>query len=182
MKKATGILLVSLCMALLVGCSSTPAAENINEAIEAWRKSREASESQTEIEEFTSGQFAGVLGFNVTSYPDNQSLQPYKYFAIDGWFGQIQYKTPDERVLVVRVADKDAKRLLKTYTEPHTLNIVKQTIDGIEVEVRTAPEGCMAVVWKRGDFQYLVHSRESQGAIPQEEIEALVKGLDSQKA
>ena len=160
-------------------CASTPAAENINQAIEEWRHPGSASIGKSVIEEFDKPDFSPTLGFDVIAYPNTAELLPYKFFAIDGWIGQIQYKTKDERIFVLRVAKESAERLLNTYSEPHTLEMETRTIDGLEVEVRHSPEKCTAVVWKRNGFQYLLHSRGSQAQITDAEIEEFVKGLDS---
>ncbi len=178
--KIFSIGLLSVFFALVLsGCSSTPAAENLNHALEEWRHQESASLAKSVIEEFDTPVFNSALGFDVIAYPNTTELKPYKFFAIEHWIGQIQYLTPDERILVVRVAKEDGKRLLSTYSEPHTIDMETRTIDGIEVEIRHSPEKCTAVVWKRNGFQYLVHSRGTQGPMTDAEIEAFVKGLDS---
>lgn len=168
-------------LSMLASCGGSPVGENINRAIEDWKDPPPFSAEKSEYTEFNTPAFGSELGFDVVAYPNTADLKPYKFFALEGWFGQMQYKTKDQRVLVVRVAEEGEAPLLTTYKEPHTVDEQLRTIDGIEVTVRHSPEKCMAVTWSREGFQYMVHSRSDQAPITDDEIDQLVKGLNSAK-
>lgn len=172
----SGLLLLTL-----AGCNANPAGDNFGHAVETWRTQVESqSYVHTNVEEYTKPHFADSLGFAVVSYPDTKDLKPTQFFVIDKWFGQIEYTTADNRTLVVRVAYKDDKSLEYSYQEYHGLDKKVRQVDGIDVTSKGAIEDCYMTLWVRGDFQYLVHSNKDQPKPSDEEIDELVKGLDSQ--
>lgn len=161
---------------LLAGCSSD-LGTTVNQKIEDWRPD-EKGNGKASIEVYDEPAFSKSLGFDVVTYPNSRELNPYKFFVIDLWFGQIQYKTADGRVLVVRIAKEDSSSLSETYAEIHNQKKEMRTIDGVEATTGWSSDGCVLTSWKRNGFQYTVHSNENQDPPTTAEIDELVKVLD----
>ncbi len=143
------------------------------------RQPASGSAAKSEITPYQSPAFADSLGFNVTQWPDTAQLTPAFYFAIDGWFGQIEYHTPDERVIVVRVASLDEPSLTTTYTERHFLKASDEHQD-VAMQSGMGEDGCMLYCWEQGGFQFSAHSGRSFAKPTTEEVAALVAGLTAE--
>lgn len=169
-------------LTLLAGCKGSDVATNFGKAVAEWKESGGKKESDTIIDTYTDGDMAESLGFNVVSYPSGSALFPDKFFAIDEWFAQLQYVTPDERSLIVRTAPTGIRELKYSYTEAHDQDVRVTTIDGIEVTTGVAEKGCTLISWERDGFQFLLHSNHQQNPPPDAEVKALVTGLACQAA
>lgn len=183
MKRAGCVLLAALlCAGLLAGCGSGGAGQGLTDFVSARDKElkkptrEDVSANPTEVETYTDGSFAGVLGFNVVRVASDANVSPTKYFTIDGWFGQIEFLSADGLVLVLRVAREDKKDLTTTYEEDHYATDETRTVDGIEVRTRTAQRGCCMVTWALDGYQFLVHSNAAQGRPPDADIDSVVAG------
>ncbi len=141
------------------------------------RQSGGASQVKSEIVPYAHARFGQDLGFDVAQWPDTPQLKPAYFYAIDGWFGQIEYHTPDERVIVVRVAGAEGPSLTTTYTETHYFGETASAVGGVEVQEGYGEGSCTLFYWQRGNFQFTAHSGRSYAAPSQEEVTALVEGL-----
>lgn len=181
---AVGLLLAFA--VFLVGCERSDVGQNVGPVLENWRydpnKASESEARKIDYETFEDGNFASVLGFNVTEMPNNNEYRPHKFFTIDGWYGQIEFATGDGRSLVVRVAKADNPTLFSTYQEPHHKTDETRTIDDLEVKVRSADSGSTIATWTRGDFQFLLHSGATQTPPSDSDIETMVKTLRAANA
>lgn len=180
MKRLTArILLLAMagCLLLAAGCGRSNVATNFGTAVVEWKENGGAKESDTTIDTYTDGDMAESLGFDVVAYPDTEALTADKFFAIDDWFAQIQYVTPDERSLIVRTSPVGIRQLVHSYTEAHDLDVRVATIDGVEVNTGLAEKGCTLVSWERDGFQFLLHSNHKQDPPSDSEVKAFVTGL-----
>ncbi|NLW78804.1 MAG: hypothetical protein GXY32_05265 [Ruminococcaceae bacterium] len=185
-KKTVSALLV-LCLLTatlaLAACTSNPAGENFAHAIEDWKPEsrRENYGEPSEIVPYDAPDFTETLGFAVVEYPDTEALSPFKFFAIDKWFCQIEYQTDNDRVLVVRIAREDAggKLITDTYSEGHFSNVEHYELAG-DVTLRYGENsvGCAMGSWVKNGFQYLVHSNKHQTLPSEAELETLALGLN----
>lgn len=174
------------CMAfiLLAGCKANTAGQNFADFVGDYNPAlhENKNDEPVEVSTLTSTDFTTDLGFKLVSWPQEADLSPYKYFAINKRFGQVEYITPDKRTMVLRVAHANTAPLTDTYSETHLLKKETRQIDGVEVSVGFSSKGCSMVKWKRGDFQYTLHSNASHGLPKDEEITKLVTGLDAADA
>lgn len=173
---ATGLVLV-MAGGLLAGCQRSNIATNFGQAVIEWKENEGKKQSETVIDTYQDGDMGESLGFDIVMYPDSAAMPADKFFAIDNWFAQIQYKMPDGRDLVVRVAREDTRTLIYSYNERHETDLVTKILSGAEVAVGLSEKGCTLASWNKGGFQYLVHSNERQAPPSDGEIEALVSGL-----
>ncbi len=188
-RKTAAWLAVLLCAVLLSGCSSN-AGQQFGEYVAQRHKANlgranaaSASPAQPETVDIVTcqnGSFGPSLGFDLTVYPSNASLTPNKFFAIDGWFSQIEFLSSENLHLVLRTAFTDAGYLTATYRELHDASDTTREVDGIEVRTRNAAAGCSMVTWTRGDFQFLLHSNTNQGPLPTELVDMVVTGTRAQ--
>ncbi len=180
MKKSwAGIMALGLLLCLLAGCKTSGIGENINSTIADWQPEStvEGHKEPSEIVPLDSPDFTDPLGFSLTSYPDEDGLHPYKFFAIDQWFAQVEYQAGEERTLVLRIASLQREPLTSTYKERHNAKAEEREVDGTPVRVRLSSGGCTAVSWERDNFQFLLHSNRRYAQLTDEEIETMVKGL-----
>lgn len=165
---------------LLAACSDNQVARNFTGFIQDWgpqpTQSGGTSQVKSEIVPYDTPAFAESLGFDVTSWPNTKQLQPVGYYAVDGWFGQIEYHTEDGRILVLRVAAEGADGLPSTYKESHSQG-AELELDGLPVQRRPGSGGCVMYTWQRDGFQFMVHSNKAFAAPSEAEIEAMVRGL-----
>ena len=180
MKRAIGLVLLVAVVFSLVACKRSEV-QNVGVALDEWRTppKSEPTPEPMDVEVYTDADFSKDLGIDVVSLPDAGQITPNKFFALDGWFGQIEFTTADNFSLNVRLARAEDERLSGTYAEGHVFGKETRTIDGLEVTVATATEGCALVTWVRGEVQYALHSNKKQGVPPAALIEAMVKGLDA---
>lgn len=187
MKTKWFLLITALALCLLAaGCAkANPAGENFADVVTDWQPEsrREGYGEPSDITTYDAPGFAKELGFVVTDYPDDDALHPFKFFAIDYWFCQMEYQTEDERVLVLRIAREDAggKRLADTYHD-HYSHVETTEVDGVSLRVANGESGCTLASWVKNGFQYIVHSTHLQDAPAQGEIETLVRGLNCAEA
>ena len=177
MKRLVAFALAAVLVFGLCGCTGSANARNFGEVVQDWNTRGDSSVIEpSEIVTYKDGKVGETLGFDVTC-PTVADIKPIKFFAIDGWFCQVEYKAPDERVLVVRVAREEAKNLILTYDETHNATSETRTVDGAEVLVRTGEKGCTMVSWVRDGFQFIAHSSAVYDAPTTQEIDGLVAGL-----
>ena len=181
MRSYFGLLLTTgLLLAFLASCSSNVGQGFADEVVARQEAAQAANEEPVEpypvkVTTYSDGHFSPELGFDVTSYPNNSQISAEKFFAIDDWYGQIEFATDGGLGLVLRSAFKDAGYLTTTYTELHDASDTVRTVDGIEVRTRNSSQGCSMITWNRGDFQFLLHSNKSQGEPPKEIVDILVQ-------
>ena len=180
-------LTASLLFALLASCTSNVGQGFADEVVGRQEAAQAAKEEPAEpypvkVTTYSDGQFSPELGFNVTSYPNDSRITAKKFFAIDDWYGQIEFDTADGLGLVLRAAPKDSGYLTTTYTELHDASDTARTVDGIDVRTRNSSLGCSMITWNRGDFQFLLHSNKSQGEPPKEIVDILVQETACQAA
>lgn len=178
MKKFNKLALLLAALLFLAACKRS-GVEHIGIALDEWRGPQHSTPppKEVEVEVYTDADFSKDIGIDVTSLPNPEKITANKFFAIDEWYGQIEFTTSDNLSLNVRVASAEEKRLATTYSEPHVHSKVLYTIDGIEVSVALGPEGCALASWVRGTVQFSVHSNKKQGAPPMQHLEEMVKSL-----
>lgn len=179
-KRIRALVLALLCVLALAGCGSGSVGQNLGRYVEERNdKPPMAANSgvKAEIATYTDANFADVLGFNVVQTAPNTAMSATKFFTIDGWFGQIEFLTGDGRVLVLRVAKDTEKDLSTTYAEKHSASTETRTVDGVDVNIRTAKEGCGAAAWKRDGYQFYLHSNKAQGRPTDAEIDAVAASV-----
>lgn len=167
----------------LTACKRSNVSTNFGEAVLDWKAGGTSGAShvqETQLDTYTNGDFGDSLGFDVTAYPDSAALSPQKFYAIEQWFGQIEYFTADDRVLVLRIARDNSKDVRTTYTENHNTQEESRTVDGIEVSLARSGNGCTMVFWEKEGFQYLIHSNFQQDPPSDDEVNQLVRGLQSE--
>lgn len=183
LKKAAALLLALALVAGAAGCKRSNIIGNVDIVIADWRPDQKTGANgkaePSDINQLDSPAFGPFNGFYVLAWPDDDELTADKFFAVDGWFGQIEYRMADDRLLVVRVARAGGKRIDSTYSESHREDVETFEVDGIEVTEAHGEYGCMLVTWKRGEFQYLLHSGQQQEAPPRALVEKMVSGLDA---
>lgn len=186
MKKRLFWPILLLAALLLAACDSNPAGENFVRSIEDWEADvqRESYGQASSIVQLEGPNFADTLGFEVVAYPDDDTLEPERYFSVDNWFCQIEYRAADERLLVLRIAKDDAPwRVRSTYDESHGENEeslelgVPDSEEPIAVHIGENRTGCSMASWRQGGYQYILHSNRQQQRLPVEEVEAMVLGL-----
>lgn len=176
------VAVTALAMALLfaVGCARSGAGGNFTHVMEDWQPTAPARAPQpAELDAYDTPAFGASLGFDVVSWPDSESLRLDRCFAIDKVYGQLVYSDDEGRILVQWVARQGVANLARWYPEAHNEREETRRIGEIDVLVQTAPEGCTMVSWQRGAFQYLMHCHYNRPAPTKEQIELLVKELDS---
>lgn len=182
-KKGSALLLaLLLAVACATGCKRSNVTENVNYVIADWRPDQKHSGGKAEpsdINQLDSPAFGPFNGFYVLAWPDDEDLTAEKFFAVDGWFGQIEYRTADDRLLVLRVARAGGKRVGSTYDESHNEDVETFEVEDIEVREGHGEYGCVMFNWERGEFQYLLHSSRSQDPPARELVEKMVAGLDA---
>lgn len=182
MKRAVILLLAAVL--LLAGCKRSAVAQNVGPALDEWQAEGQEQEKNepSDIVTLQNNDFSAELGFVVEGLPVGDGLSANKFFAIDGWFAQIEFERSGEGVLVLRVARTTSRPLRSTYSENHSAQRLDREIDGIEVVVGASSKGCAMIAWQRGDFQYSVHTPKDVGLPADAEIEALVGGLSAKEA
>lgn len=185
MKRAVPFLLVAvLACACLTGCGRQ-AGENFGRVVAERQALREGQNNPTgssasvvsiPIEPYQDGNFGPSLGFNVTGYPNNSTLSATKFFALDGWFSQIEFVSNEGQHLVLRTAFSDAGFLTTTYKELHGETDTTRTLNTTEVRTRNMKDGCSMVTWSQGEFQFLLHSNAAQGPLPTSLVDMVVSG------
>ncbi len=192
MKRMGAALLAAVLLcALLAGCKRSNAGQNFGEIVAGRYKDNQnryaASNSESlpppepiPIVTYQNGNFGPTLGFTITQYPNNATLSPTKFFALDGWFSQIEFVSNDEKHLVLRTAFTDAGYLTITYKELHDASDTSRDVGGVEVRTRNAPSGCSMVTWNQGEFQFLLHSNAAQGPLPTDLVDMVVSGTVAQ--
>ncbi len=164
---------------LLAGCDSS-LARNFGDTIARWQGvTNEVVKPISDITTYYDGDFAPHLGFSVISWHSSDELAAVKFFAIDGWFGQIEYNTPEGYLYVLRVAQAEQGWLAGTYAEGYYQNERVYDIGGNEITVGDSVEGDVLARWEKNGFQYTLHSRSEQGDIPQDVLQNISLALDS---
>ncbi len=176
------VLALGMAMAALLLCACTHSGVNqMGQTLDNWAGGNQTEQAPEpiDVQVYKDADLSSALGIEVISLPDESEMTANKFFALDGWFAQIEFTTADDLSLNVRLAKADAKRLATTYSESHVLDKQTMEIDGLEVTVASSPEGCALASWRRGDIQYVMHSNTKQGVPPTGDIELMVMGLDS---
>ena len=171
---------LSLAGCLLAGCTSS-AGQNFGDALQDWDPKLSPPSDANPVS-YENGQFGDRLGFNVVSYPKGSSLYAHKFFVINEAYAQIEFADSEGRALVLRVAPADAGTLTTTYGETHTTSDSTRTAEGIEVRTRGSSEGCSMVTWERDGYQFLLHSNKAQGALPEAEVDEVVRDTRAEAA
>lgn len=172
-KKAMLLAVFLLALALLfTGCKRSNVAYNFGQGLEEWRPDKQKDDSlrgKSDIVEYDTPEFGPTLGFGMTSWPDGDGLEMYACFAIDE-FGQVQYRTPEDWVLVLRVAP-EGTTLASLYQETHYHNREEYEAGGVKVTQGSALEdGCAIALWNKDGFTYTLHSNKKQGRMPEEVV------------
>ena len=180
MKKVLALFLALAALLAMTACKRSEVTQ-VGQTLDNWANPPKPTEQPEpiDIKQYQDANFAQDLGLDVVSLPNASVYIPNKFFVLEEWYGQIEFTTTDNLSLNVRVAEAGGKRLTTTYAESHIHNKETYEIDGIEVKVATAEEGCALVTWERGGVQYAVHSNRRQGVPPMQAIEDMVRGLDS---
>ncbi len=132
-----------------------------------------------EIVPYENGDFAPTLGFDLVSYPSHEGLLVQKFFALDGWFGQIEYDASDGFYPSLRVATTDSEDLHTTYPDlPSDVGEIR-SIDNLDVRVRHDGGSVVMAYWVRGDFQYLLYLNRTEADTIDPVIEEFVTTVDS---
>lgn len=174
MKRAAALALVLV--ALLCGCTQNAMEANINRRIQDWRPESHAGPS--DIVEYTDGNFHEKLGFDVVGYPNTTDYPPQKFFSVDTWFGQIEYRTQDGRLLVLRMAKDTSSDLATSYAERHNQDVSTRQLGDVAITTAKAEKGCVMSSWEKSGFQYILHSNEKYAAPSEEEVDLFVQQLD----
>ena len=179
MKQAVGLLL-AVALVLLLGACKRSEVTQMGTALDDWANPTQSKTPQkVDVAAYQDADFSDALGIEIVSLPPVSSMSANKFFVLDEWFGQVEFTTEANLSLNVRLAKADGKRLSGTYNESHIFEKETTTIDGLEVSIAKAKEGCALVSWVRGDVQYVLHSNKKQGVPPMEDIELMVTWLDS---
>ncbi len=186
-KRALAALAVLLAAALLAGCKRSSLARNFGQNVGQWspRVNQDAPESTprvSAIESFETPAFGEALGFGVTAWPDSDELSLGNCYAIDGWIGQLEYHSPDEWLLVLRVAREDEMPLVTLYNDSYYREPEEREADGVTVRQTSSAEGAAIAVWKKDGFQYSLHSNKLQGRMPDEMVDAFVREIETEES
>ena len=181
MKQYKAVVFVLAASMLLAGCKKSSAGNDFGRVVEDWRNGINSESTETSIVKYDVPEFGDTLGFDVVAYPDHRGLIPDKYFAIDNWFGQLEFLTVDDRTLVVRVADAENKSLELSYEEYHGLDKETRKVGEIEIKMQRSMDNCYLVSWEKDDFQYVIHSNKFQVKPAESEIDELVSTLETVK-
>lgn len=178
MKKVQLFALALVLVLVFAGCKRSNLG-SLGMKLDEWADPVDSVEARSiEIETFSSADFGDELGFDVDSMPSEDQMKSYKYFIIDGWYGQVEYTSYDKKIYVVRMAKANERPLKETYTEIHALDEKTLEINGVEVTAKRSMEKCALVTWTKGDIQYTMHSNKAQGMPSDEDIRIMVQGLD----
>ncbi|MDL2219974.1 hypothetical protein LJC04_06585 [Ruminococcaceae bacterium OttesenSCG-928-O06] len=183
MNKYKRMAVLLLALVLLAGCKRSNIAQNFGAAIEDWAPAQtdDAKKNPSDIVALEDADFSEELGFTLAAFPSSDGLVPYRFYAIDGWLAQVEYQAPEERVLVLRIARTRSTSLFSTYEEPHYASDETILMGDTEVRLQTSADGCAMATWKRGDFQYLLHSNKRQGMFAAGEVERMVQTLRAEE-
>ncbi len=186
MKKRGFIFCFLVAMVMLTTACTSNAGDNFSRMLQdRWQIIQDSPDPDApppdpvEIIPYDNGDFGPTLGFDLVSYPSHDGLLAERFFALDGWFGQIQYDAGEDMHPVLRVAFTDGPDLHTTYANL-TPNVGEErTIDNISVRVRHMEDTTVMVYWLRGDFQYLLHLHHTEDEQVDSVIEELVSNVDS---
>lgn len=175
--KKTFLIIISMVIVLgFAGCSS--AGQNLGRFVEEVQDTREQSDPEAHKVDIVTCQnpsFGSWLGFDVTSYPNDTALYPHKYFVMDNWYGQVEFKDAEDHSFVLRVAYKSEEFLSSTYLGSYKKSDNKLDIDGTMVRIRTNENKETMYTWQNGNFQFLLHANHTQPT--EEQLTRFVKGL-----
>lgn len=170
---------------LLAGCGRSKVAQ-VGGVLDEWRyhepEMPATSVEPVEYVPMETPDFTELLGFRMMGMPSAEAYVPEKFFVLDGWYAQMEFRTGDERLLVVRVAATGAGSLVATYPEGHHQSGETLQAEGIEVTVRSDTAGCGMAAWQRDGYDFLLHSGKLYGPPPTADIQAMVKGLVARAA
>ncbi len=184
-KKCCVLCLMLACMVLTTACTSNAGDEFSYLLQDRWGMIHDAPDPNApapvpvEIVPYENGDFAPDLGFDLVSYPSHENLMVQRFYALDGWFGQLEYEAADGLAPVLRVAQADGEDLHSTYANLSPTAGLERTVGDIEVRVHHMDDTTVMAYWLRGDFQYLVHLNRSQDEIVDPVIEEFVNTVDS---
>lgn len=181
MRKWTMLLAALLAVLMLAGCKRSDVAQNFGQGLEIWRPDKQRDDSlhgASDIVEYDTPEFGDTLGFGMTAWPDDDALSIRACYAIDE-FGQVEYVTADDWILVLRVAPVPTA-LAALYNEAHGHERQQHEVDGVDVaQSLSAEEGCALASWKKDDFTYTLHSNKKQGRVPDEIVDRLVQEVET---
>lgn len=183
-------LLAALCLALLAGlpgCGSRRAGDNFSDFYEEYKENLPVSVSPpalpSEITPAKDGNTGAAIGFDLVQYPNTAALPLSKIYTVDGWFAQLEYPTggtaenDEKRLLVLRVAKAESKRLATTYASAHHSSPEDFTAAGVEVHRAQSEKGDTMLTWEKDGFQYLLHSYFTYTPPTDAELEAFITGM-----
>ncbi len=122
-----------LAVALLFSACGRSNVYQMGQALDHWAGGAQDGKAPEpiDVQAYEDSDFSATLGIEVVALPDESTMTANNFFALDGWFGQIEFTTADDMSLNVRLAKADAKRLATTYSESHVLDKQTMANDGI---------------------------------------------------
>lgn len=172
MRRKSWAAVVLAALLLLSGCKQSGLETNIGQAF-ANISPEDEQVRHDDIVQYDSPDFEEKVGIRVVSYLETADIYADRFYSIDDWFGQIEYRTSDERLMVLRIARDTSRDLKKGYSEKHVLEMETRTAAGLEITTAASVDGCHLSSWTQDGIQYTLHTSHLYKPPTKEEVDLI---------
>lgn len=106
--------------------------------------------------------YSQSAGFRLTAYPNNELVILQRLWLIDESIAALDYNIVPGRFMTLFVSKKGKMRFPENSEEETFESVEQYDIDGVTVTQNQKAGRRGLVYWTRGDFEYLIYSREPE--------------------